>query len=118
MHRWAAAGLAAVAVAGMPIAAPADASVGTECVTWDVEQGWCLVYVDGGSSSSAQPVSATSVGEGTTACTYSGESIPCTTGMGTWWASMSCYVRLANPQAPQENPVWEGRTEGAIYECS
>ena len=37
---------------------------------------------------------------------------------GTWSSAYGCYMRLANPQPGPEQPVWAGRTNGAIYECA
>jgi hypothetical protein len=47
-----------------------------------------------------------------------GDEIPCTSGMGRWSASKSCYIGLADPQPPRDDDVWKGNTEGAVYVCS
>jgi len=87
--------------------------------TCEVEgpNGTCLVRAGGGSTS-VRPVVNPGSGGGVTTCSYAGEQIPCTSAMGTWWASRSCYVALADPQPPQDTVVWEGHTDGAIYQCS
>lgn len=56
-------------------------------------------------------------GLGTRVCTRNGAEIPCSSAQGSWVASLGCYVALASPQPPKEDPVWEGRTEGAIFTC-
>ena len=53
-----------------------------------------------------------------TACWYAGEQIPCTSPSGRWSASPACYVKLADPQPSRDSVVWQGRTDGAIYQCS
>ncbi len=53
------------------------------------------------------------------ACAYGSIPMPCQNSEFGWWSdSKTCYVQLANPQPPQTAPAWDGRTEGAIYECS
>lgn len=97
--------------------APAAAAV--ECLRWNSTLGVCLVEAAGGASgSSSNNVSNPGAGSGATTCSYLDDVIPCTTAMGTWWASKSCYVGLAETQPPHENAIWEGHTDGAIYLCS
>jgi hypothetical protein len=48
---------------------------------------------------------------------YSGKEVPCRDGSSWWSNDRGCYVSLADPQPPKADPVWEGRTTGAIYEC-
>jgi len=98
--------------------ATAPAEAGVECLRWNSTLGVCLVEASGSAGGGSQNVSNPGAGTATTTCTYMGDVIPCATAMGTWWASKSCYVRLADPQPPYENAVWEGRTDGAIYVCS
>jgi hypothetical protein len=50
-----------------------------------------------------------------------GNVIPCSNPQfGTWNPADGCYYRLADPQPPQTNSIWGGRTDGAIYQvmCS
>jgi len=56
-------------------------------------------------------------GLGTRVCKRDGVEIPCTSAQGSWVASLGCYVALANPQPPKEDPVWGGRTDGGIFTC-
>ena len=51
-------------------------------------------------------------------CTYAGKRIPCGSQMGWWSAAKSCYVRLSAAQPPKSDPVWQGNSDGAIYDCS
>ncbi len=46
-----------------------------------------------------------------------GQKIPCTMGDRTWDARRACYVDRAPEQPPKSDPIWAGRTEGAIYRC-
>lgn len=109
-------GLALLVLGGGVGLPPASAAV--ECQRYDPWTGACTLYAGGGTSGGGQTVSNPGSGGGTTTCSYAGQTIPCATSMGTWWASMSCYVRPADHQPPLENPVWEGHTDGAIYLCS
>lgn len=49
-------------------------------------------------------------------CMYGDQVIPCTSAAGTW--SGSCYVQATTPAPPPEDPVWEGRTDGAVLSCT
>ena len=41
----------------------------------------------------------------------------CESSFGTWSNSRNCYMAVADPQPPADEPVWEGRTEGTVYRC-
>ena len=64
----------------------------------------------GGSAPAAKPV-----------CRYSlsvpAKEVPCSSEQGWWVQSRQCYARVASPQPAASDPVWEGRTEGAVYDC-
>ena len=45
------------------------------------------------------------------------EEVPCSTDQGWWVQSRQCYAKAANPQPVKSDPVWEGRAEGAVYDC-
>ena len=49
----------------------------------------------------------------------SGTTVPCENGGGYWSNGRQCYVKLADPQPPASDPVWEGHRpgDGAIYAC-
>lgn len=51
-------------------------------------------------------------------CSSGGEATPCVTSMGWWSTDRTCYVQLASPQPPPTDPVWQGHTDGAIYNCA
>lgn len=51
-------------------------------------------------------------------CSFRGEATPCATNLGWWSAEKSCYVQLAAVQPPKTDPVWQGHTDGAIYDCA
>lgn len=46
------------------------------------------------------------------------KEIPCSVDVGWWVQSRQCYAKVATPQPPKSDPVWEGRTDGAIYDCA
>jgi hypothetical protein len=48
-------------------------------------------------------------------CTYDGEEIPCTNVYGTW--NGRCYASVMDPPPGQDDPVWEGNTDGVIISC-
>jgi hypothetical protein len=80
----------------------------------DPEYGYEYVNIcesggDGGSSG----------GENT--CTFGTEEIPCYDPARGWWSdSYQCYLRLASPQPPADDPAWEGNgpEDGAVYTLS
>lgn len=52
-------------------------------------------------------------------CAYGTFPMPCSDpDLGYWSESRSCYVRLSAVQPPTSMPVWDGHTDGAIYDCS
>ena len=55
-------------------------------------------------------------------CTFtllgSSREIPCSSDDGWWSQSQQAYCEAASPQPPLSDPVWGGRTEGQIYECT
>jgi hypothetical protein len=50
-------------------------------------------------------------------CTFDGQTIPCTSDLGTWVGSMGCYAQPMSPQPPKSSPRWEGNDDGVILEC-
>ena len=46
-----------------------------------------------------------------------GEKIDCTSSYGVWSQADQCWVQRMSPQPPVDDPLWGGRTEGAIYWC-
>lgn len=55
-------------------------------------------------------------------CTFtllgSSREMPCSSDDGWWSQSQQAYCEAASPQPPLSDPVWGGRTEGQIYECT
>ena len=74
-----------------------------------------------GQADSGQP-DVVDQGGSVSACTNSSfganEPVPCEADGGYWSNEKQCYVKLADPQPPKDNPVWQGRTTGAIYGCT
>lgn len=48
---------------------------------------------------------------------YSNKKMPCEQDGSKWSNDQGCYIALADPQPSKTDSVWEGHTEGAIYEC-
>lgn len=46
-----------------------------------------------------------------------GEEIDCTSSFGVWSQADECWVQRMSPQPDADDPLWAGRTEGAIYWC-
>jgi hypothetical protein len=44
--------------------------------------------------------------------------VPCRVGDAWWNNDLDCYVSLQQPQPPKSSPIWQGHTDGAIYNCS
>ncbi len=51
-------------------------------------------------------------------CTHSGEEIDCTSDLGIWSQDRQCFVQRVSPEPPEDHPIWEGRAEGTVYQCS
>ena len=51
-------------------------------------------------------------------CSFEGAVVRCVTGLGVWSSYVSAWCRHLPDQPPADNPVWAGRTEGAIFECA
>ena len=101
---------------------PAVADAGCVGQSWGVA---CGVGVPGSDASGGTvgPLKKTgSGGGGPVACVtqeYPPREVPCTDPeLGTWSNARACYLKLASPQPPLTDPVWNGRTTGAIYRCS
>ncbi|WP_375424838.1 hypothetical protein [uncultured Friedmanniella sp.] len=45
------------------------------------------------------------------------ESVPCRTSHGYWSNDRQCYIRPMKPPPAKSSPLWEGHTDGAVYEC-
>ena len=52
-------------------------------------------------------------------CSFGSMAMPCQDPEWGWWLdTKNCYVKLSTPQPPTSAAVWDGHTEGAIYDCS
>ena len=80
------------------------------------------VSVAGTTGQPAQPAEAevTDQGGSVSACVndVTQEDVPCESLDGYWVNDRQCYVKLMDPQPPQGHVLWQGRTEGAIYQCT
>ena len=115
---WVGLGIAAAPAFADPITCPAGS-------TADPSSGQCLIIAtdpgDGGwNDSGAGGGGVAPVRQQT--CTYtlseSVKEMPCSSDDGWWSQSQQAYCQAASPQPPVSDPVWGGRTEGQIYECS
>lgn len=57
-------------------------------------------------------------GGGAQACSLLGREIPCVSDLGYWSQSRGCYLKPVSPQPDRASPLWEGHSDGAIYNCS
>ncbi|KQR17317.1 hypothetical protein [Cellulomonas sp. Leaf334] len=117
LTRVAAALLTAVVLLLGALPAAAD----PECEVTDLN-GRCDVSAEApGAPPSELPPPPPGGGSGSTAprvCRdLSDDVIDCVSSLGTWSDSRSCYLQLAEPQPPADDPAWEGRTDGVIYRC-
>ncbi len=55
--------------------------------------------------------------EEATVCKDEGRVIPCETKHGTWSSTFLCYLEKIDPQPPFSDPLFAGRTYGALYYC-
>ena len=116
MHRVITA-IGGVILAGLLVAAtlPAAAATSAPPVKCDPFKSQCDVRVRPPGS----PGSPGGGGSGGPACRDGAHEVPCSlAGVGQWSNSMQCYLRLADPQPGQSDPVWGGHTTGAIYWCT
>ena len=115
-----------------PVHAVAQAKIGMECPDGQVYDPKYAICVKAGSveigySGSGRAEgnlerdgsgSRSSGASGPRVCTFRGSAIPCETALGTWSDYGSAWCRVASPQPPLTDAVWEGRTEGLIYACT
>jgi hypothetical protein len=84
--------------------------------------GVCVITVqDPGSGGGTTPGSGGTAPVGAPTCTSSdyGQEVPCDGGgLGYWSQGNQCYISSVSPQPPVTDPVWQGNTTGAIYNCT
>ena len=114
-------GLVSVAVPASadPISCPSGS-------TPDPSSGQCLIIAttpgNGGASGGGTGGGANTQPVVKRVCTFtllgSSREMPCSSDDGWWSQSQQAYCEAASPQPPLSDPVWGGRTEGQIYECT
>lgn len=55
--------------------------------------------------------------EEATVCMNGSSEVACTSSAGVWSSSHQCYLKVS-PTQDRDLPLWMGRTEGAIYDCT
>lgn len=104
------------------VSTPAQAE--PECRQLDPFSGQCMIYVPppppdypvlpregpGDPGDPGDPVCADPLLED--------RVVPCFVGTWYWSYSWACWTKYAEPQPPWSDPVWSGRTDGAIFWCS
>lgn len=94
---------------------------------WDPRLGRCVIIIEGpGDPGRPEPGPGDPPGDGGGAVppgdvscieTVKGQEVPCELPGGWHWVQgWNAYARLADPQPPTSDPVWEGNTDGAIYD--
>lgn len=106
------------AVLALTTAVPASAVVEPPCEKINEETGQCEIRTPPVTTpgNPANPPYGGG-GGGERVCSYMGEVIDCQSPFGTWVESHQAWCQPADPQPPQDSPLWEGNTVGAIYSC-
>ena len=113
-------------VATLPIVGVSSARADGAPVTCGPDSRWdgrkCAIVVKSPGQASSDTGSKTPLGAGAAAprtCSFGELAMPCHDPEWGWWSdSKNCYVKLSVPQPPSGAPVWDGHTDGAIYDCS
>ena len=50
-------------------------------------------------------------------CAFGGHEIECRSKSGVWSAARQCYVAAVSPQPAADDPIWNGKSDGVIYQC-
>lgn len=102
-------------------ASPALAAVPQpNCTMVDPKSQKCVLWADVPPSESDDPGPGAPPGPtGPRECLFDGAPIPCESesGFGTWSNGRNCYMSVADPQPPADDPAWQGHTDGTIYRC-
>jgi YD repeat-containing protein len=116
--------LALTGLQSMALAADSDsvlvgvdglASGGSATVTVGATHGSAT---SGGTGAGQGSTSTSERTRGSSTCTYKGHEIGCTSSAGVWSPDRQCYVQRVSPQPDPDAPVWNGHTEGTIYQCT
>ncbi|SHJ74631.1 hypothetical protein SAMN02745244_03167 [Tessaracoccus bendigoensis DSM 12906] len=51
-------------------------------------------------------------------CAYAGKPLLCETALGSWSSYAGAWCRLLPDQPALTDPIWEGRSDGAVYSCT
>lgn len=54
---------------------------------------------------------------GNRVCMWSGQEVPCTSDLGTWYAPEHCYISPVDPPLDFSDANWQGHTSGRLYYC-
>lgn len=90
---------------------------------WNEVTQTCTIKVDAPPPPGGEPVApgqpgVVDQGGEVSACMFRGREISCELN-GAWWSDdRLCYVKLADPQPPKDDAIWQGHDEGAIYSCT
>lgn len=106
---------AALLIASVAVAGPAAADPPV-CHGGGLSGG-CDIEVDPPGDAGTEPVgNAVGGGGAVQKCTYQGREVSCVTSAGAWNGSGWC--KAADPQPSQDDPVWQGNTDGVIVVCT
>lgn len=72
----------------------------------------------GGGSGGGGGGGAGDPGSGERVCQFNGRTVSCSGAGGVWLDAANAWCSIANPQPPKEDPIWSGRTTGAIWSCT
>jgi hypothetical protein len=50
-------------------------------------------------------------------CRFGGTPQACTSDLGNWSNTHQCYLQRMDPPPPYDNPIWAGKTNGAVWAC-
>lgn len=113
------------------IPARADGVTCSKGEVYDQRTGACVLVVtdDGGGGERHDSPATRPVGghaqqsQGQPVChqrnvsTQKLDSVPCRSNHGYWSNERQCYIRPMQPPPTKSSPLWEGHTDGAVYEC-
>lgn len=121
LRRWAALSLGmAFLLAGFVVATEATPAAADEVCEETIRGGQVIVVCRDVDVDGDQPVGGDDEGskrDGNQICEWGGEEIPCTDEEGGIWDGQ-CYIHALDPQPDQDEPIWDGRTDGVIVGCS
>jgi hypothetical protein len=118
---------AALLLVATNLALPAAPAAASDCAGGGADSGagsvggwpWtdCPSSGGGGNGGVGQVDADNPSAPGRISCRWRGEAVACSGHGGQWSNTRGCWVSLADPQPPADDPVWEGHTDGAVYRC-